>query len=223
MTNFIYKNQDCMEGMKEFPDKFFDLAIVDPPYNVGASDGNFGGKKLAPSKVGGKINQRSYINHDKTPDKEYFDELFRVSKNQIIWGSNYYPQFLYHSGAVIWDKKNDNNKVLSDCEIAFQSFNKLVNIVRIAWCGFWKEDEREEYKMRVHPNQKPVKLYKWLLSKYAKPNDKILDTHVGSGSSIIACLDMSFDVWGFELDKDYYDASMRRINNFLAQQDLFRT
>jgi len=219
-TGYFY-NQDCMEEMKEFPDKFFELAIVDPPYNVGASDGRFGGKLKAPSMVGGKANARNYTNHDRTPDKLYFNELFRVSKNQIIWGMNYYPQYLYHSGAVIWDKKNDNNQVLSDCEIAFQSFNKLVNIVRIAWSGFYKEDDREDYKFRVHPNQKPVRLYKWLLTKYAKQGDKILDTHVGSASSLIACEDLGFSYVGFELDKNYYDSAMKRIENYLLQEKLF--
>jgi site-specific DNA-methyltransferase (adenine-specific) len=215
-----FDNIDCMIGMAEYPDKYFELAIVDPPYNVGASDGNFGGKLKAPSMVSGKIKAKNYTNHDKTPDKDYFDELFRVSKNQIIWGSNYYPQFLYHSGAVIWDKKNDNNHVLSDCEIAFQSFNKLVNIVRIAWGGFYKEDDREDYKYRVHPNQKPVRLYKWILTKYAKPNDKILDTHVGSASSLIACEDLGFEYVGFELDKDYYGAAQKRLENFRKQLKL---
>ena len=212
-----FENIDCMIGMAEYEDNHFDLAIVDPPYNVGASDGRFGGKKSKPSIVGGKVGAKNYTNHDSTPNKDYFNELFRVSKNQIVWGSNYYPQHLYHSGAVVWDKKNDNNHVLSDCEIAFQSFSKLVNIVRIAWAGFYKEDDREEYKYRVHPNQKPVRLYKWLLTKYAKQGDLILDTHVGSASSLIACEDMGFEYVGFELDEDYYKAAQKRLKQFRSE------
>lgn len=214
-------NCDCMDFLAQCSDKQFDLAIVDPPYNVGASDGNFGGKKSAPSKINGKINGKNYANHNQTPEKEYFNHLFRISKNQIIWGSNYYPQFLYHSGAIIWDKKNDNNHILSDCEIAFQSFSKLVNIVRIAWGGFYKEDCDEFSKFRVHPNQKPVALYKWLLKNYAKDGDKILDTHLGSQSSRIACYDMRFDFWGCELDKEYFDAGCKRFENFKSQLKLF--
>ena len=220
--NSVAKNIDCMLGMAEYPDKYFELAIVDPPYNVGASDGNFGGNKSAPSIVNGKRNAKNYANHDKTPDKNYFDELFRISKNQIIWGSNYYPQFLYHSGAVIWDKKNDGNDVLSDCEIAFQSFNKQVKIVRIGWGGFYKEDEGNYSKIRIHPNMKPVKLYKWLLDKYAKQGDKILDTHLGSGSSRIACYDYGFDFTGFELDKDYFEAQEKRFKDHISQTNLFK-
>jgi site-specific DNA-methyltransferase (adenine-specific) len=213
-------NTDCMEFMKALPDKAYELAIVDPPYNVGASDGNFGGKSSRPSLVNGKINAKSYANHDKTPDKQYFDELFRISANQIIWGSNYYPQFLCHSGAIVWDKKNDNNHVLSDCEIAFQSFSKLVKIVRIAWSGFYKEDSSRVFKFRVHPNQKPVALYQWLLKNYAKQGDKILDTHGGSCSIAIACDIMGFDLDVCELDTDYYNAAVERFNRHKQQLKL---
>jgi site-specific DNA-methyltransferase (adenine-specific) len=214
----IVMNCDCMEYMSTIPDNFFELAVVDPPYAVGASDGNFGGKKSAPSRISGKVNGKNYTNFDKIPDKEYFDELFRISKNQIIWGSNYYPQYLYGSGAIIWDKKNDKNHVLSDCEIAFQSLSKLVNIVRIAWGGFYKEDSNEMLKYRVHPNQKPVNLYNWTYLNYAKPGDKIFDSHMGSQSSRIAAYDMGFDYWGCELDADYFRDGCKRYENHIAQQ-----
>lgn len=214
-------NIDCLTYMRTCKDKQFSLAVVDPPYNVGASDGNFGGKKLAPSRISGKINGKNYANHDKTPEKDYFDELFRISQNQVIWGSNYYPQFLYHSGAIIWDKKSDNNEVLSDCEIAFQSFNKLVRIVRIAWCGFYKEDCDDNSKYRVHPNQKPVNLYNYILKNYAKQGDTIFDSHMGSQSSRIAAYDMGFDFTGCELDKDYFEQGCKRFENFKAQLKLF--
>ena len=190
-----------MEGMKEFPDKFFDLAIVDPEYGIGISKNPFRQKHT-------KKNWDS-----QPPDQTYFKELFRVAKNQIIWGGNYFG-LPATQGFLIWDKQQPEDFSSSMCEFAWSSIQSPAKIFR-----YWVVMD----KNKIHPTQKPIELYKWLLSKYAKPNDKILDTHVGSGSSIIACLDMGFDVWGFELDKDYYDASMKRINNFLAQQDLFRT
>lgn len=201
-----------MEYMATLPDKAFELAIVDPPYNVGASDGKFGGKKSHPSLISGKLNGKHYANHDKTPDKEYFNELFRVSKNQIIWGSNYYPQYLYHSGAIIWDKLTTGP--LSDCEIAFQSFNKLVIKFTHPWSGFNKGCDKSQ---RIHPNQKPINLYQWLLKNYAKQGDKILDTHLGSGSSAIAADIMGFDFTGLEIDKDYFEAALDRFNRHKQQ------
>jgi len=210
-----YFNEDCMEGMARYPDNHFDLAIVDPPYAVGASDGKFGGKSNHPSKISGKLNGKNYANHDKVPDADYFQELFRVSRNQIIWGANYYPQHLYHSGWIVWDKLTTGP--LSDCELAFQSINKLVTKYTSAWTGFNKKDGSGQSKIRVHPNQKPVSLYLWTLQNYAKPGDLILDTHVGSASSLIACYDMGFDAVGFELDMDYYAASKQRLEDFMRQ------
>ena len=209
-------NIDCMEYMKTLPDKFFDLAVCDPPYAVGASDGKFGGKKSAPSIIGGKINAKHYANHNKTPDKNYFNRLFFISKNQIIWGSNYYPQHLRHSGCIVWDKLTTGP--LSDCEIAFQSFNKLVTKYTHAWTGFNKGGDKDE---RVHPNQKPVKLYEWILTNYAKPGQKIFDSHMGSGSSAIACNNLGFEYVGCELDEDYYNAACERIAQHAQQQRLF--
>ena len=220
MIELKYHNIDCMEGMKHFPDKYFELAIVDPPYNVGASDGNFG------RNVGTyRKDLKHYANKNTTPDKKYFDELFRVSVNQIIWGANYYPQYLHHSGALIWIKKKCN-KVLSDAEIAFQSFSKMVKIYDLMWYGYNKVNGSfESDNMSViHPNQKPLILYEKILEDYAKQGDKILDTHVGSGSSIIAFEKHGFDYCGFEIDKDYYDSSMKRIlkhRELLQQEVLF--
>ena len=210
-----FYNMDCMDGMAQFPDKFFELAIVDPPYAVGASDGLFGGKRANPSKVGGKTNGRHYANHDKTPDAQYFAELFRVSRNQVVWGANYYPQHFHHSGWVVWDKLTVGP--LSDCELAYQSINKLVKKYTCNWSGAVKVDGGKMVLDRIHPNQKPIDLYKWLLSNYAKPGDKILDTHVGSASSLIACHQMGFEYWGFELDADYYKAATERLNKAKAQ------
>ena len=211
MPNIELLHIDCMEYMATLPDKAFDLAIVDPPYNVGASDGSFGnrGYDSKTSKL------KHYANHDKLPEADYFNELKRVSKNWIVWGANYYPQYFNHSGAIVWHKKNDNP--LSDCEIAFQSFNKLVKYVWVEWQGFLKGGETGQ---RIHPNQKPIKLYDWILMNYAKPGDKILDTHLGSGSSAIAAHKMGFDFVGCELDKDYYDAACKRFKEQTAQLTL---
>jgi len=203
---------DCMEAMSKMKDNAYDLAIVDPPYNVGASNGKFG-NRIKDSKTS---HLKHYANHDKTPESEYFTEVKRVSKNWIVWGANYYPEHFTHSGAIIWHKKNDNP--LSDCEIAFQSYNKLVKYVWCEWQGFLKGGEVGQ---RIHPNQKPVKLYEWLLMNYAKEGDKILDTHGGSMSIALAChnLGYSLDLW--ELDEDYYKAGVKRFNQHKQQLRIF--
>jgi len=219
LTNFpqrgIIYEEDCMETMRRMPDKFIDLAIVDPPYAVGASDGSFGGQLSKPSLVSGKIGGKHYANHNKTPKQGYFTQLFRISQNQIIWGSNYYPQFLYHSGAIIWDKLTTGP--LSDCEIAFQSFNKLVIKYTHAWTGFNKNGDKDQ---RIHPNQKPVKLYKWLLKNYATPGQLIYDSHLGSGSSIIACEEIGFDWIASELDHDYCEGAKKRLATYRMQEKM---
>jgi len=205
---YDYRNIDCMQGMAEYPDKYFDLAIVDPPYGLGNRLSDGGGKlKNTPMAVlyRGK-------DWDCLPSKEYWKELFRVSKNQIIFGANYFLEHLYNSrGFICWDKVQDM-PTLSACELIWTSFDKPAKIYRKSSTDL----------KRFHPTQKPIPLYKYCL-EYAKikPNDKILDTHVGSASSIIACLDMGFDVTGFELDKDYYQASTKRIKEFLSQGKLF--
>jgi len=212
-TKSIVENRDCMAAMAEFPDKFFDLAVVDPPYAVGASDGSFGnrGYDSRTSKL------KHYANHDKTPEKDYFIELKRVSKNWIVWGANYYPQHFEHSGAIIWHKKNDNP--LSDCEIAFQSLNKLVKYMWAEWQGFLKGGESGQ---RIHPNQKPVKLYDWIYKNYLPDGGKVLDTHLGSGSNRIAADKAgNIDFWGYELDKDYYEAQEKRWKDYKQQIKLF--
>ena len=212
MTHNIH-NTDCMELMRSFPDKHFDLAVVDPPYNVGASDGSFGnrGYDSKTSKL------KHYANHDKTPEADYFTELRRVSKNWIVWGANYYPQYFEHSGAIVWHKKNDNP--LSDCEIAFQSFNKLVKYVWCEWQGFLKGGETGQ---RIHPNQKPVKLYDWIFKNYLPNGGKVLDTHGGSMSSVISAIKAgNIEMTCSELDKDYFKAAKERILTFQSQLDMF--
>ena len=200
---------DCRDMLPQIPDNYYELAIVDPPYNVGASDGMFGGHPGSYRK-----DLKHYAKHNETPDNKYFVELFRISENQIIWGSNYYPQYLFHSGAIIWLKKTSG--ILSDAEIAFQSYSKLVKVIKYNWNGFIKEKSDRNIK-RIHPNQKPTGLYKWLLKNYAKQGDKILDTHIGSGSIAIACWDMGFDLTGFELDGDYYKAMIDRFEMHTRQ------
>ena len=207
-----FKNIDCMVGMKQYPDKYFDLAIVDPPYGIGVD-----GQKLSISK-NPKHNRKEHKQKswDKTiPTKEYFDELLRVSKNQIIWGANYFVKHLSESkkGWIVWDK-GQHGLTMSDCELAYSSFDcptriKVINRVELMIDG------------TIHPTQKPIKLYEWLLNKYAKQGDKILDTHVGSASSLIACYNLGFEYVGFELDKDYYDLATKRIESRMNQMDIF--
>jgi len=215
-------NEDNMQLMARYEDKHFDLAIVDPPYAVNASNGSFGrgGKK---SKI--KENRKDlkhYSNHNKTPELEYFNELFRVSKNQIIWGANYYPEFLKHSGWLVWDKDKKDG-ILSMAELAYQSIDNRVMIFKHEWEGFRKGKGSFEqgHNKIIHPNEKPIKLYKYCLENYAKPNDKILDTHLGSGSIAIACHDYGFELTACELDTEYYDKAMQRINNHINQTKLF--
>ena len=205
-----FYNVDCMEYMKEIPDKYFELAIVDPPYGIG----NFIPQNK--SKVGKQIGKKVTWN-DETPNDEYFTELVRVSEKQIIWGANYYNCFSDLGGAVIWNK-GDANPVFSQCEIASLSFQKKVDYVNINWqSGFY----RSRIEDIIHACQKPVKLYKWLLTNYAKEGDKILDTHVGSASSLIACHELGFDYLGFEIDEEYYEKAKERLERVKAQQSIF--
>jgi site-specific DNA-methyltransferase (adenine-specific) len=214
-----YYNIDCMELMARYPDKYFDLAIVDPPYGIGEDGSNNHTRgKLANAK-----NYKSFYGNDKkTESKEYFLELKRISKNQIIWGANHFIDNIRNANSscwVIWDKNNGMND-FADCELAWTSFKSAVRKFKFTWNGMLQED-MENKEIRIHPTQKPVKLYEWLLQNYAKPNDLILDTHVGSASSLVACENMGFKYVGCELDKDYYEASMKRLNDYLAQQKLF--
>jgi site-specific DNA-methyltransferase (adenine-specific) len=199
-----------MELMARYPDNYFDLAIVDPPYGIGANKMTLGnGKK--------KI-YRGINDWDKTiPTKEYFDELFRVSKNQIIWGGNYMTEFLKPTSSwLFWDKGTGEND-FADGELAWSSFGGALRKLTKSWFGANAKDESE----RMHPTQKPIYLYKWLLDKYAQQGNKILDTHLGSGSIAIACHDYKFDLTACELDKEYFDKAMTRINNHTAQTKLF--
>lgn len=204
-----------MNGMKKYPDKHFDLAIVDPPYFAGAGDPSYYRGRTCQSKA------KPITETWNVPDENYFKELFRVSKKQIIWGCNYYAKYIPHTSRIVWDKVNDGTP-FSQAEIASWSEGVKVYMYRYMWNGMLQQDMKNKER-RFHPTQKPVKLYKWLLHNYAKKGDLILDTHVGSASSLIACYDLGFDAVGFELDKDYYEASKKRLNDFMSQGLLFNS
>jgi site-specific DNA-methyltransferase (adenine-specific) len=201
-----------MELMARYPDKYFDLAICDPPYGLDLANMNMGlGKNKKASKV--KNRKWSKKNWDnEVPTKYYFNELFRVSKNQIIWGGNYFDLGICNK-FIIWDKEVPEGLSFSDCEYAWTSFSGANKIFR--YSAYLNKSEK------FHPTQKPPQLYKWLLDKYAKQGDKILDTHLGSGSIAIACHDYGFDLTACELDKEYFNKAMQRINNHTAQTKLF--
>ena len=215
---------DSLQALKGYGDNYFDLAIVDPPYGLGF-DGEMASMTMSPNMGserkkrwnGKKINQYTKKDWDKeVPSKEYWDELFRVSKNQIVWGGNHFelPQ---SRGWIFWDKKMDKGFSLADGELAWTSFDKGVKKFEYLWAGFKKKKPIK----RIHPTQKPVKLYEWILMNYAKKNDKILDTHLGSGSIALACHNLGFDLTGCELDKEYYNAAMKRINQHRQQIRMF--
>lgn len=214
-------NEDNMQVMARYPDKYFDLAIVDPPYGINHSE--IAGKQSGTQYGNAAAAKRVYATKDwdkSIPDENYYNELFRVSKHQIIWGGNYMTHYLPPSmGWIFWDKDNGENN-FSDGELAFSSFEKGLRKVKITWNGMIQYDMKNK-EDRIHPTQKPVKLYRWLLDKYAKQGDKILDTHLGSGSIAIACHDMGFDLVATEIDKDYYEAACKRFNEQTKQQKLF--
>jgi site-specific DNA-methyltransferase (adenine-specific) len=211
---------DCMEYMRTLPDKAFELAIVDPPYGINAAE-LFGGEIRKSGN--GCAMKSAFENKDwdaSIPEHEYFEQLDRVSKNRIIWGGNYMTNHLPPSmGWIVWDKDNGTTK-FSDCELAFSSFDIALRKFKHTWNGMIQGDMKNK-EARIHPTQKPVKLYEWLLTNYAKPGDRILDTHLGSGSSAIACNNLGFEMVGCELDKDYYDAACKRIEQATAQTRMF--
>jgi site-specific DNA-methyltransferase (adenine-specific) len=213
-------NEDNMLLMARYSDNYFDLAIVDPPYGINAdkgiqkNEGKFGYKK------------HRHTNWDNSiPNKEYFDELFRVSKNQIIWGGNYFTEFLKPVMSwIVWDKMQYNFS-FSHGEMAWNSFDTKLLIYKYARgneSGFApKIPQGMKQGLNIHPTQKPIALYKYCLENFAKPNDKILDTHLGSGSIAIACHDYGFELTACELDKEYFDKSIERIKNHVSQLKMF--
>ena len=218
MLEFGFYNMDCIEGMKQFPDKYFDLAIVDPVYG----DATKGGWNR--NQVGKRKHRHDYYtalwNQEKT-GAEYFKELLRVSKNQIIWGGNYFADNLPTSqGWICWDKLRGDGVSFADCELAYTSFNCAARMFRYKWNGFMQQDmKNKEY--RIHPTQKPVALYEWLLLNYSNEGDIILDTHTGSASSLIACHHLQHDYVAFEIDPVYYEMAKKRLETELAQKTIF--
>lgn len=202
-------NEDNMIGMARYPDKFFDLAIVDPPYGLNIA-------KEKP-RISGRWNYTPKGWDSKIPDKSYFDELFRVSKNQIIWGGNYFD-LPPTRGFIFW-YKNQPVPNFADGEFAWTSFDRVAKCFDYRYYGNLEGNTSATDK--IHPTQKPVALYKWILTNYAKPGNKILDTHMGSQSSRIAAYQMGFDYYGWEIDKEYFEAGNKRFKEQTAQTQLF--
>ena len=220
-SKFIYA--DCMNHLPEFKDNHFDLALIDPPYGLGVAE-KFG--KQSGEQYGRAAAPKSTYTikqwDKKPPDNHYFRNLLRVSKNQIVWGANHFISQLPHDSPcwIVWDKDNGDNH-FADCELAWTSFNSAVRKFDYTWNGMIQGDMKNK-EIRIHPTQKPVVLYRWLLQNYAKPGDLILDSHVGSGSSLVACIMEGFDYIGYEIDKEYYDGAMKRIKAERQKIDLFK-
>lgn len=204
MSDIKLLNMDCMEYMRGLPDKAFDLAICDPNYGIGMDGKN--------NWSGSKHEVKNW--DSEPPSKDYFNALQRVSNNQIVWGANHFMQNIGLGSPcwIVWDKKNDGFS-FADAELAWTSFETAVR--------FFRYHRGEQTDTRIHPTKKPVKLYEWLLTNYAKPGQRILDTHLGSGSSAIAAHNLGFDFVGMELDTDYYAAACKRFEQHKAQGSLF--
>ena len=215
---------DCMEVMRAMPDKCVDVAIVDPVY-WGVTQGGYmkeqGGKRVGNGLADRRLYNQAIWEQKKTP-KEYFDELFRVSKNQVIWGGNYFIESIAKDsqGWIVWDKRRNEGVTFADGELAWTSFNRALRIFRFKWDGMLQENMKDK-EQRIHPTQKPVALYEWILKNYAHEGDLIFDTHVGSASSLIACERLGFNFIGCEMDEEYYKISSDRFKAETAQMTLF--
>ena len=208
MTELL--NVDCMDYMRDLPDNAFELAIVDPPYGIDITNQSQG-------KGGGVAKKIDYAKKDwdkNAPPEEYFTQLERVSKNQIIWGANHF-RARNSSCYIVWDKVNGASD-FADAELAYTTFASAVRVFRFKWAGMLQGDMKNK-EQRIHPTQKPIKLYEWLLMNYAKEGDRILDTHLGSGSSAIAAHNLGFDFVGCELDTDYFNAASKRFRDHKSQ------
>ena len=210
-------NEDNMKLMARYEDNHFDLAIVDPPYGIDANikRGDTGKNK--------HIKQKDYHVGDwdsEIPSAEYFEELKRVSKNQIIWGGNYFVDYLNNTSCmIVWDKVNGTN-YYADCELAWTSFKTSVRKFEWRWHGFLQQNMANKQD-RIHPTEKPIALYEWILINYAEEGSKILDTHLGSGSIALACHNLNYDLTACELDKEYFDAAMKRLKQHQQQLTMF--
>jgi len=226
VTNNMDITNECnLKLMSRYPDNYFELAIVDPPYGIDLAKNNSTFGRNAKSTIKhkrGKAKRYTVKSWDsKAPNKGYFIELKRVCKNVIIWGANHFIENIPNANSsswVVWDK--DNTGDFADCELAYTSFKTAVRKYKFRWNGMLQGDMKNK-EIRIHPTQKPVKLYEWLLMNYAKEGDKILDTHLGSGSIAIACHNLGFNLTACELDKEYYNNAMKRIKQHTDQQRLF--
>jgi site-specific DNA-methyltransferase (adenine-specific) len=211
-------NQDCLLSMKIMKDNEYDLAIVDPPYGIGMDKKHF--VSDSSQTTAGEYTNKTWDTN--APSPQYFQELQRVSKHQIIFGANHFIESIPNANSscwIVWDK-NNGSSIHADCELAYASFKTSVRMFRYTWHGMRQENMKNK-EHRIHPTQKPVALYYWLLQKYAKPGWRILDTHLGSGSIAIAAHDLGFDFDGYELDKEYYDNAMKRFRLHSRQRKLF--
>ena len=206
---------DCVEGMKGTPDKYYDLAVVDPPYGINMDGGKIGGNNCG--------NAKDYTKKDwdkEPPSLEYFKELMRVSKNQIVWGANHFISRIPFDSScwIIWDKDNSGN--FADCEMAWTSFDTAVRKFTWRWNGMLQQNMKDK-ESRIHPTQKPIALYDWIFAKYATKGMKILDTHAGSMSSVISAMKNEMQITAYEIDSDYFNAGKKRIETYLQQGDMF--
>ena len=210
-------NEDCMDLLKRTPDNYYELSIVDPPYGIDANlkRGDTGKNK--------HIKQKDYHVGDwdsEIPSKEYFTELKRVSKNQIIWGGNYFLDYLNNTSCmIVWDKVNGTNSY-ADCELAWTSFNTSVRKFEWRWHGFLQQNMANKQD-RIHPTEKPIALYEWILINYAEEGSKIIDTHLGSGSIAIACHNRKFNLTACELDPTYFKEALKRLKTHQSQLTMF--
>jgi site-specific DNA-methyltransferase (adenine-specific) len=209
---------DCVSAMKNYPDNYFDLAVVDPPYGIGES----GEKNNTRSKLAKSKDYKAFSGNDlNSPNQDYFNELIRVSKNQIIWGANHFIQKIPFNSScwLVWNKENGDTD-FADCELAWGSFKTAVRKFTFKWQGMLQQDMKNK-ESRIHPTQKPVALYDWIFKNYAETGMKVLDTHLGSGSSRIAAHKAGMDFTGFEIDEDYFRASNKRFKDYHSQLTLF--
>lgn len=218
MNEFI--NGDCMAGMREYPDKFFDLAICDPPYG-GVTQGGYMVNKISGGVARNRNDYHLALWSFDKPAPEYFKELMRVSKNQIIWGGNYFASMLPDSQCwLVWDKEKPDGVHYADVELAWTSYDRAARIFHFTWNGMLQGDMKNK-EHKIHPTQKPVALYKWILERFSEQGDKILDTHVGSASSLIACREMNRQYVGFEIDETYYKMAKERLDAERAQMNIY--
>ena len=219
MRESIVYNEDCMIGMARYPDKYFDLAVVDPPYGVGED----GSKNYTRSKLAISKNYKSYSGGDlSAPSPEYWNELMRISKNQIVWGANHFISLIPYDSScwIVWDKDNGETD-FADCELAYTSFKSSVRKFKWRWQGMLQQNMKNKQE-RIHPNEKPIQLYSWIYKNYLPEGGKVIDTHLGSGSNRIAADKAgNIDFVGFEIDKDYFDAQEKRWRQYKAQLTLF--